>query len=80
MIKRISCRVVSSIPLGRAADALRRPISSSSNDRPDRIDDFVAEDIQVKHAGKSVRCMGWLNIARASIDDTLAGYILDCYA
>jgi hypothetical protein len=74
MVKRIQCRVISSVPLPTYRDTLHCP--RSSNDKPDRIDEIVADDIRVN----SVSRVGWLNIARALIDDSVAGHILDCYA
>jgi hypothetical protein len=74
MVKRIQCRVISSVPLPTYRDTLHCP--RSSNDKPDRIDEIVADDIRVN----SVSRVGWLNITRALIGDSAAGHILDCYA
>lgn len=74
MVKRIQCRVISSVPLGRATDTSHYP--RISKDKPDRIDKFVVEDIRVN----SVSHISWLNITRALIGDSVAGHILDCYA
>jgi hypothetical protein len=74
MIKRIQCRVISSVPLGKTAGASQYP--RISNDKPDRIDEFVVADFQVDSIGP----LGWLNITRAPIDATPAGCIFDYYA
>ena len=77
MARRIHCRVISSVPLGKSDAALRHP--SSLNGGPDRITAFVIEDVQVNHAGNSVNYTGWLNIERAPVDNDMLGRILDCY-
>jgi len=79
MVKRIQCRVISSVPLGKTTDTLRYP--RNSNDKPDPPntswrDEIVADDIRAN----SVSHVSWLNIARALIGDSAAGHILDCYA
>jgi hypothetical protein len=74
MVKRIQCRVISSVPLPTYRDTLHCP--RSSNDKPDRIDEIVADDIRVN----SVSRVGWLNIAVVPVDDAPEGRIFDCYA
>ena len=76
MTRRINCRVISSVPLGKTT-ALRHP--SSLNGGPDRITASVIGDVQVNHAGNSVNYTGWLNIERAPVDNDMVGRILDCY-
>lgn len=73
MVKRIQCRVISSVPLGKTTDASHYP--RNSKDKPDRADEFIVEDIRAN----SVSRVSWLNIARALIGDSEAGHILDCY-
>jgi hypothetical protein len=86
MVKRIQCRVVSSVPLGKTTDTSRGPRSSNDKsdaclaDKPDRIDEFVADNIRVKHTANSVSRIGWLNSAVVPIYDAPAGRIFDCYA
>jgi hypothetical protein len=94
MIKRVQCRVISSVPLGKITDTSRGPRSSNDKsaarppndqrvnlaDKPDRIGDFVAEDIRVKHASNSVNRISWLNSAVVPVYDAPAGRIFDCYA
>lgn len=82
MVKRIQCRVISSVPLGKAAGASHYPrISKDKPDPPNMSwrDEFVVEDVRVNHTGNSVGYIGWLNIVAAPID-TPAGRIFDCYA
>ena len=82
MVKRIQCRVISSVPLGKTTDASHHPRISNDKpathlaDKPDRIDEFIVEDIRVN----SVSHLSWLNIAKVFIDDSVAGHNLDCYA
>jgi len=78
MIKRIPCRIISSVPLGRITDVSHR--CDSSNDKPDRSGDFVDGNVRVNHTSNSANRTGWLNIAKVPVDDGLTGYILDCYA
>jgi hypothetical protein len=94
MIKRVQCRVISSVPLGKTTDTSRGPRSSNDKsdarppndrrvnlaDKPDRIDEFVADNIRVKHTANSVSRIGWLNSIVVPIYDAPAGRIFDCYA
>ena len=74
MVKKISCRVISSVPLGTSADPL------CNHHGPNRAGDFVAEDVRVNHTSKSADRTGWPNTAKALVDDGLTGCIFDCYA
>lgn len=75
MLKRISCRVVSSVPLGRSS-ALR--YVSQSNDRHSGIGNAVAAD--AGRPGNSVVYTAQLRVAGEFSGDGLVGRILDCYA
>lgn len=77
MAKRIPCRVVRSVPLGKSSDALR--YASRSNNKHYKTGDVAAVDAQVRHGSDSVIYTGQLDITRVSIDDGLTGQILDCY-
>jgi hypothetical protein len=82
MVKRIQCRVISSVPLGKTTSASH--YSRISNDKPDPPnafwrDEFVVEDVRANHTSNSVGYIGWLNIVAAPID-TPAGHIFDYYA
>ncbi len=68
MVKKISCRVVSTAALSKSNDALRRASGAG------------AGDIRVGHNDNSVTYASWLDIAEISIDDSPMGQILDCYA
>ena len=86
MIKRIPCRVVRSKPLGRSRDVGR------SNHFHHKIGDDVSGIAQGKYTSKPVRdpkahksALGTLTYTRlleitsVSMDNGLAGQILDCY-
>lgn len=77
MIKRISCRVVRSVPLGRSSDALRH--ARQPNDEHHKIGDVVAVNIRARHNGTPVAYTGRLDIAGVSVGDSPIGQILDCY-
>ena len=77
MIKRISCRVVSSVPLGKSSDALRH--AGQPNNEYHRIGDAAAVNICARHNGTVVTYTGRLDIAGVSIGDSPIGQILDCY-
>ena len=77
MIKRISCRVVSSKPLGKSSDALRH-VRQPGNEHH-KISDAAAVNIHARHNSTPVTYTGRLDIAGVSIDDSPIGQILDCY-
>ncbi len=77
MVKKISCRVVSSVPLGKSGEALRHVWGS--NNKRHRVGDIVAVNIPVRHAGGLVTYTSRFGIARALIDNGPMGQILDCY-
>jgi len=76
MIKRISCRVVDSVPLSRNSIALRR--TSRSDDKGRKSGDAITAN--ASGPGNSVVYTGRLGITRKFADDSLIGQILDCYA
>jgi hypothetical protein len=76
-MKRISCRVVGSAPLARGSNASLR--SNHSNKRRRRIGDIVAVNVQAIPRNNSVTYTSRLGIAKVSVDNGLAGQILDCY-
>ncbi len=90
MIKRISCKVIRTIPLSKSIDKLR--YTSRSNDKSDNIKyatrtpnttKFVWETTtnpRVKDFGKSVVYTHRMNITRIPIDNGLTAPKLNCYA
>jgi len=76
MIKRISCRVVDSVPLSRSSSII--PRVSRSNDVRLGPGDAVAANFS--SPSNSVVYTGRLGITRKFADDGLIGQILDCYA
>lgn len=86
MRKRISCRVIRSIALGKSSDALRD--ASRSDDKPYETRDVVAGTPIAKtcvredsHFSKyrPATYIDWLGIARVPTDDGLTAPILDFY-
>ncbi|MHC4658124.1 MAG: hypothetical protein ACYS83_02955 [Planctomycetota bacterium] len=90
MAKKIPCRVVRSVPLSKSCYGLRH--TSRLNNKHHRVGDVdagaarasgcvwePAVDVRGRDAGNSVTYTGRLGIARVSVDDALAGLILDCY-
>ncbi len=89
MRKRISCRVIRTIPLSKSSDELRH--ASMSNDKSHKISNTTrtpntkkcvwetAANAQVKHSGNSITYTDRLDITRRSIDDGLTAQILDFY-
>lgn len=77
MIKRISCRVVRSIPLGKSSDALRH--AGQPNNEYHRIGDAAAVNIRARQSSTPVTYTGRSDIAEVSIGDNPIGQILDCY-
>lgn len=76
MIKKISCRVIRSVPLGRNSGTSQR--ARWSNNKHHRTDDTAAAD-----AGQSSSPpadTSQFNIARASAENDLRGKFLDYYA
>jgi len=76
MVKRISCRVIGSVPLIEGSGALRH--SSRSNDKHHKRSNTVTAN--VSDPSNSVVHTGRLDITREFADDGLVGQILDCYA
>ena len=77
MIKRISCRVVRSVPLGKSSDALRH--AGQPNSEHHKISNAAAVNIHAGHNGTAITYTGRLDIAGVSIVDSPTGQILDCY-
>lgn len=77
MIKRISCRVVSSVPLGRSGDALRD--ARQPGNEHHEISNAAAENIHSRHNGTFVTYTDRFDIAGVSVGDSPIGQILDCY-
>jgi hypothetical protein len=75
MTRRIHCRVIRSVPLGKTDDSPRRP--RSANYRPDIITDAVVDEVGVNQAGNSMNYTGSPNIP--FVDDDVIGRNLDCY-
>ena len=90
MRKRISCKVIRTIPLSQCGVELRR--ASSSNDKPINISNTAAgnpntkkcvwgpaANAQVRLTSNSVTYTDRLDITRMSIDDGLTSQVLDLY-
>ncbi len=77
MVKRISCIVVRTAPLGKSNDTLRQ--ARHLNNKHHKISG-AAVNIRARHNVNSVTYASRLGIAGMSIDDSPTGQILDCYA
>ncbi len=90
MRKRISCRVIRTIPLSKCGVELRH--ASRSNDKPHKISNAAARipntkeyvwgpaaNPQSRHTSNLVTYTDRLNITRMSIDDGLTAQVLDLY-
>jgi len=75
MIKKISCRVVRSVPLGRNRGTFQR--ARWSNNKHHRVDAAAADAGQ---SSSPPTDMSQFNIARASAENDLRGKFLDYYA
>ena len=90
MIKRISCKVIRTIPLSKSIDELH--YTSRSKDRSDNIKNATrtpntnkcvwetSTDPRVQEFGKSVVYTHRMNITRIPIDNGLTALKLNCYA
>ena len=90
MIKRISCKVIRTIPLNKSIDELR--YTSRSNDKSNNINNATrtpntnkrvwetSTNPLVKDFGKSVVYTHRMNITRIPIDNGLTSPKLNCYA
>jgi len=76
VVKRISCRVVKSVPLSKSGDALWH--ARRSNNKHRKISNIAGTDVGLRHTSDSFTYTGRRNTERVSIDDKL-GQILDCY-
>lgn len=77
MVKRISCRVVRSVPLDKADSILC--YAAWPNNNPHDADDATAADGSFKYKSDSVSYTILSNIASASVDNSLTGQFVDCY-
>jgi len=90
MRKRISCKVIRTIPLSKSSDELRH--TSRPNDKPHKISDTAARtaktkncvwepcaNVQARHTSNSVTYTDRLDTTRMSIDDSLTAQVLDLY-
>jgi len=90
MRKRISCKVIRTIPLSQCGVELRR--ASRSNDKPHKISNAAAGNPNTKkyvwepaanaqawHTSNSVTYTDRLDITRMSINDGLTTQVLDLY-
>ncbi|MFZ2146812.1 MAG: hypothetical protein WAV28_06295 [Sedimentisphaerales bacterium] len=90
MRKRISCKVIRTIPLSKSSSELRH--SSRSNDQFHNISDAgarttntkkwvwgTAANAQERHTSNSVTYTDRLDITKMSIDDCLTAHVLDLY-
>lgn len=90
MIKRISCKVIRTIPLSKSIDELH--YTSRSKDKSDNINNSTSPpktnkcvwetsaDPRVQDFGKSVVYTHRMNITRIPIDNGLTAPKLNCYA
>jgi len=89
MIKRISCKVISTIPLSKCGVELRhssrskhKPHNISNASRTPKTKKYVwesAANAQARHTNNSVTYTDRLNITRMSIKDGLTAQVLDIY-
>jgi len=90
MRKRISCKVIRTIPLIKSSSELR--YASMSNNKPYNISDTTAgipntkkrvweaaANTQDRHASNSVTYTDRLDITRMPNEDGLTAQVLDCY-
>ncbi len=89
MRKRISCKIIRTIPLSMCSSELRH--EGRSNDKPHNISNasrtpkakkYVwepAANAQARHTSNSVTYTDRLNITRMSINDSLTAQVLDIY-
>jgi hypothetical protein len=89
MRKRISCKVISTIPIGKNIDELRytsRSYNRSHNNNATRTpmankcDWETSANPRVKDFSKSFVYTDWMNITRIPIDNGLTATKLNCYA
>ena len=71
MVKRISCRVISSVTLDKAGGALHSA-ACPDNNPPETDTGFEYKSDSVSYTSRS-------NIAAVSFDNRLAGQFVDCY-
>jgi len=85
MVKRITCRVVRSKPLGKSSPLpllsceSKKRSGCTLNKVHHKIGDVATGIPQGKYAGNSVTYTRLLDITSVSIDSDLTGQILDCY-
>jgi len=81
MAKRISCRVVRTVPLSENCNTLL--YAHRSNNKHPKADNIIAANVSRSKthnlAPGILTYTGWLNIARVSAEDSPIGQILDCY-
>ena len=77
MTKKISCRVVRSIPLTKRGGERRKAYRPNSKDR--RNSYITVKNAQVKKAGHSVTYTAQSGIAKVFINDSPTGQSLDSY-
>lgn len=75
MVKRVSCKVIRSVPLSNKNDRVLYV-----KQQPDRQQDRIDADIWLKHSGNSVRDPQAHNFASVCLVDDLTGQALDFYA
>ncbi|HEW79451.1 MAG TPA: hypothetical protein ENH34_05775 [Phycisphaerales bacterium] len=76
MVKRISCKVVNSVPLAKRGGERRKAYRPNSEDR--RNSNLAVKNVNIKKADPSLTYTDRLNIAGVSIDSSQTGRILDC--
>jgi hypothetical protein len=77
MTKRITCKVIRSVPLNKATDRLMRSDQLSS--KHSSSSDVAAVNIRIWRTNNSVAYANRLNKSKVAIDRYPVGQILDCY-
>jgi len=78
MVKKISCKVISSKPLINRGDIL--PYINKPNNNRQKVDNNAASDPQISHTRNLFTYSHSLNMEKKCIDAGLIGQLLDCYA
>ncbi len=78
MVKRISCRVISSVPFSETSAGLLS-IRQVNNNRHE-VGGVAAADLRLKHNGNLANDAKSFYIGLETLNDFPIGQILDCYA
>jgi len=77
MVKRISCRVISSVTFDKVLCASHSAACPDNN--PHESDDIISAATGFRYKSDSVGYKGRSNTAVVSVDNGLAGQFVDCY-